>query len=126
MYKSVKAEAARIRIMSKNKAKKFAKVPTVKKALKSLNVTQKAFSEDTFKYAEDLAQAIYDITQDNIQVEDTRSEGRKARDWFAKKQGFNKQEKDMMLPKSKDIEEYAATNNCSVFQAVARMSVIKL
>lgn len=124
MEKSVQEESQEIAKMGKKTATRYARMPVAKKALKSLGLTQKEFVSHAYKYADEVAQAVFDITQGKLEVEDTRSEGRKARDWYAKKQGMTKQEKDMFLPNSKDIEKYAKENDCSVFQAVARMSAI--
>ena len=119
-----KSEAENIKHFSRREAKLYAKSANVKQALKHLKITQADFIKNTHIHAEEVAQAVYDITQGNIAVKDTRSEGRKARDWYAKKKGMNVQEKNMFLPKSEEIEEYAKENNCTVYQAVARMSVI--
>lgn len=124
MKKNIQEEAHTIALFSKNAAKKYCKTGTVKQALKSLGLTQKAFIENPRIHAEKVAQAVSDVTQGVIEVSDDRSEGRKARDWYARKQGMNKQEKDLLLPKSAEIEVYAKDNNCTVFQAIARMSTI--
>lgn len=124
MKESIVEEMTFINSLSKNRARQYAKNGNVTKALKLIKVTKKDFGNNPQKYAEVLAEALDKVDNKLVEVKDTRSEGRKARDWYAKKQGMNVQEKNMFLPKSEEIEEFAKNNNCTVFQAVARMAVI--
>lgn len=115
-------EAMKQNLRGKVTRKKFTKVPLVAKALKALGVTKTSFINNEVDYYE-VAKMMYDIQNGNVEVIDDRSEGQKAVDWYARKKGMNRQERIKFLPKAKEVEAYALENNCTVFQAVARMSV---
>lgn len=115
-------EAMKQNLRGKVTRKKFAKVPLVAKALKALGVTKTSFINNEVDYYE-VAKMMYDVQNGNVEVIDDRSEGQKAVDWYARKKGMNRQERIQFLPKAKEVEAYASENNCTVFQAVARMSV---
>lgn len=117
-------ESMKKNLRGKGTRTKFTKVPLVAKALKALNVTKKAFIDNQVDYY-DVAKMMYEVENGKVEVVDNRSEGQKAVDWYARKKGMNRQERIQFLPKAKEVEEYAENNNCTVFQAVARMSVFQ-
>lgn len=117
MYRNLKGKGSR---------KTFTKVPTVRRAIYYLKDTKQIKSRQAFidgKVPYELvAKTIYEITNGLIEIVDTRSEGQKAVDWFAKKRGLDRNEKRNFLPSAEEVEEFAENNGCTVFQAVARMA----